>query len=351
MHLVTGGAGFIGSHLVDRLVAGGDSVVVLDNLSTGRLENLEHAIDSGRVQFVHGTTNDASLVESLMRDVARCWHLASAVGVKLITEDPLRTLRESVRGADVVISTAAELDKRLVFTSTSEIYGKRSRGKLSEVDDRIVGCPQLSRWSYSTAKVFGESLVYGFARERGADMRVARLFNTVGPRQAGQYGMVLPTFVRQALAGQDVTVYGDGSQSRCFAHVADTVWALVQIMDLERAGGEVFNIGSESEVSILGLARRVLDRTGSRSRIRLVPYAEAYDEGFEELGRRQPDTAKLRAMTGWAPRFTVDDAIDHSVAHERATHPTVGTQAATAEDASISLASIDGFPLPGLGYT
>ena len=319
--MITGGAGFIGSHLTDALVGRGDEVLVLDDLSTGRKENLEAALATGQVELVEGSVLDNDVVLDVMRDCDACMHLASAVGVKLIVDRPVDTLLRNVRGNDIVISAAAALDRRLLFTSTSEVYGKNNGAALDEDSDRILGSPFKSRWSYSTAKAFGEALANGYHTELGAQNIVVRLFNTVGPRQTGRYGMVLPSFVRQAVAGKDVTVYGDGRQSRCFAHVADTVRALLLLLDSDGAVGKVFNTGSSTEVSIGDLAERVIERSGSRSQVRLVPYEEAYEEGFEELGRRKPDTTLLNDLTGWAPTRTVEDAIDDVIAFERAKLP------------------------------
>jgi UDP-glucose 4-epimerase len=260
---------------------------------------------------------DEALVDACMRSVDACIHLASAVGVQLVVSRPLETLRRNVLGNDVVISAAARLERPLLFTSTSEIYGKRSDGALSEDADRLVGPPHKLRWSYATAKTFGEALAYSYVKEQGSWMAVVRLFNTVGPRQTGAYGMVLPRFIRQALSGLDVTVYGDGTQSRCFAHVLDVVQGIVLVLDDKRSTGRAFNIGAAWEITIMDLARRVIARTGSASAIKLVPYEEAYDEGFEELGRRKPDTTAIRDFTGGTPTRTVDDAIDDVIVYER----------------------------------
>jgi nucleoside-diphosphate-sugar epimerase len=309
-YLITGGAGFIGSHLLDALTTRGDRVLVLDDLSTGRRSNIEHLLDSELVQFVEGSVLDGGLVDECMRSVDACVHLASAVGVR------------NVRGNDVVISAAARHRCPLLFASTSEVYGKHSEGAVTEESDRILGPPSTLRWSYATAKAFGEALAYSYARQEGSSMKVARLFNTVGPRQTGAYGMVLPRFVRQAVAEDALTVYGNGTQSRCFAHVLDAVHAMVLLLDEERAEGRAFNIGASTEIAIVELARRVIERTGSRSKITLVPYDEAYADGFEELGRRKPDTTALRELTGWSPARTVDDAIDDVIAFERGTRST-----------------------------
>jgi UDP-glucose 4-epimerase len=317
-YLVTGGAGFIGSHLVDALVAGGSSVTVLDDLSTGRLENLAHARRTGSVEFVEGTTSDPECVDDLMSRADVCFHLASAVGVRLIVEHAYESLLKNVRGADIVLHAAARHGVRAIFASTSEIYGKYSEGALSEDSDRLLGPPQLSRWSYATAKCFGESLAFGLHSELGAETIVVRFFNTTGPRQSGAYGMVLPTFVRQAVASEDVTVYGNGAQTRCFAHVRDAVRALMLLHRKDEAVGNVFNVGAGIELSIVELAQRVIRRAGSDSEIVFVPFDEAYGDGFEELGRRRPDTTALISLTGWRPEFTVDDAIDDVIAYLRA---------------------------------
>jgi UDP-glucose 4-epimerase len=317
-YLVTGGSGFIGSHLCDRLISDGHHVLILDDLSTGRLGNIEHLLESGHVEFVEGSVLDGNLVRELLEATDACAHLASVVGVSLVVDRPVDTLLSNVRGTDTVFSAAAALEKRLLFTSTSEVYGKSEGRFLSEDSDRVLGPTSKVRWNYSTSKAFGEALALGYNRELGADNVVVRLFNTVGPRQTGVYGMVLPRFVRQALSGEPVTVYGDGTQTRCFAHVHDTVEAIVRLLDSEAAGGQVFNIGSDRENSIYELARRVIARADSSSEIRFIPYDLAYDEGFEELGRRKPDTTAVRQLTGWEPRRTVDDAIADVIQYERA---------------------------------
>ncbi len=316
-YLITGGAGFIGSHLADALVARGDSVLILDDLSTGSLENVVEAIASGRAELVEGSACDEELVDDCMQRADACFHLASAVGVKLIVDRSVESLGRSVRGAQIVTEGAHRLGRRLLFASTSEIYGKNGSDALNEHSDRVLGPPSIARWSYSTAKAFGEAISLGYHRERDSDNVVARLFNTVGPRQTGAYGMVLPRFVGQAIAGEDLTVYGDGSQSRCFAHVHDSTRALVMLMDEEGARGTAFNVGRSSEITILELARTVIERTGSSSGIRMVPYEEAYGEGFEELGRRRPDTSALEQMTGWSSTRGVEEAIDDVAAFER----------------------------------
>jgi UDP-glucose 4-epimerase len=330
-YLITGGAGFIGSHLSDRLTADGHDVVVLDNLSTGRIENIEHLIRSGRIEFVEGSVTEEDVLLGILESVDACVHLASIVGVSLVVDNPVDTLLSNVRGSDVVLSAAAGLRKPLLYASTSEVYGKHSNGALDEDADRILGPIQKCRWNYATSKSFGEALALGYAQELGAKNTVVRLFNTVGPRQTGMYGMVLPRFVRQAVTGQPLTVFGDGTQTRCFAHVHDTVDALVRLLDCEDAAGRVFNIGNDAEISIMGLARRVIARSDSDSEVHFVPYSEAYDEGFEELGRRKPDTSLVNEFTGWAPERNVDDAIDDVILYERA-----GMNGAVLEDAQVA---------------
>jgi nucleoside-diphosphate-sugar epimerase len=317
VHLITGGAGFIGSHLADALVARGDQVVILDNLSTGRRENVVHLIENGDAVFVEGSVLDADLVDQWVERTDSVFHLASAVGVKLVVEHPLESLMNNVRGTNVVAHAASRYRKRMLFTSTSEVYGKHSNGALPEDADSLLGPSSKARWGYANTKAFGEMLAFGYARERGAETVVVRLFNSVGPRQLGSYGMVLPRFVSQALAGEDLTVYGDGTQSRCFTHVYDTVGGILSVADDRRAVGRVFNIGTSRETTVQELAESVIARTGSNSRIRYVPYELAYGEGFEELGSRKPDTAAIHELCGWRATRTIDDAIDDLAAEQR----------------------------------
>jgi nucleoside-diphosphate-sugar epimerase len=317
-YLITGGAGFIGSHLADELVARGAYVTIVDDFSTGRRENVEHLVASGAVELVEGSVTDAPLLDELIAECDCCLHLASAVGVKLVVSHPLETLRRIVHGTDVVISAAARRGKRALFASTSEVYGKSSEGALHEDSDRVLGSAFKSRWSYAIAKSYGEALAHGYHREHGADTTVVRLFNTIGPRQRGAYGMVVPRLVRQAIAGHDVTVYGDGRQSRCFLHVLDAARAILALADHPGATGHAFNVGNPDTITIRELAERIIARVGSASRIRFVPYAEAYDEGFEELGRRTPDTAAVRRLTGWRPHRTLDEALDDVIVFQRA---------------------------------
>jgi UDP-glucose 4-epimerase len=318
VYLITGGAGFIGSHLAETLLERGDSVVALDDLSTGRVSNLRNIADHPNFEFVVGSVLDELKVDELVHRCEVVVHLAAAVGVKLIVEQPLRSFTTNIRGSEIVVGAAHRYRRKILVASTSEIYGKNGHEPLRESADRILGTTSVARWSYSTAKAVDEILALAYHRERGLQSIVARLFNTVGPRQSPAYGMVIPRLVRQALAGEPLTVHGDGLQSRCFCHVTDVVRALVGLIDLEEAVGEVFNIGSADEVTILDLARRIVDRADSSSQIELVPYEAAYAEGFEDMRRRVPDTTKIQAYLGWRARRTLDDILSDAIADARA---------------------------------
>ncbi|MCA2185162.1 NAD-dependent epimerase/dehydratase family protein [Nonomuraea cavernae] len=313
-YLITGGSGFIGSHLTDALLARGDSVVILDNLSTGRLSNLR---PHPGMRFVHGSILDELIVDELVNQCDVVVHLAAAVGVKLIVEQPLRCLTTNIRGSEIVIEAAHRYRKKILIASTSEIYGKNSFGALSEDADRILGSTGVVRWAYSTAKSVDEILANAYHAERGLPTIVVRLFNTVGPRQSPAYGMVIPRLVRQALAGEPLTVFGDGTQTRCFAHVTDVVDALIGLLGNDAAVGRTFNIGSADEVSILELAKLVVEHTASTSGVELVPYHEAYRQGFEDMTRRVPDTTRIRELTGWVPRRTLDEILTEIVEEAR----------------------------------
>ena len=308
-YLVTGGAGFIGSHLVDALASRGDEVLILDDLSTGRRQNVQHMLDSGNVELVEGSVMDGALVDDCVRSVDRCFHLASAVGVQLVMDRPLDTLLTNVNGTQNVMSAAARHDRWLLYTSTSEVYGKQSRTPLTENSDCLLGSPAKRRWSYAIAKAFGEALAHTLHAEGGAPMVVTRLFNVVGPRQSDRYGMVVPRLVRQAMSGTDLTVFGNGTQMRCFLHVNDAVHGLLLLAETDNCRGRVFNIGSNEEVSIMGLARRVRELAGSNSEIVTVPYDEAYEEGFEDMPRRVPDISKVSALTGFRPTMPLDGIL------------------------------------------
>lgn len=315
--LITGGAGFIGSHLADRLVARGDEVVALDDLSTGSAANVAHLADEPLFSLVRGTILDHPLVSGLVAKADVVLHLAAAVGVKLIIDRPLESLITNIRGTEIVLDTAARWERKILLTSTSEIYGKNVTGPLSEDADRILGSPFKSRWSYSTAKAVDEILAQAYWRDRGVPSIVSRLFNCVGPRQTGEYGMVVPRFARQALAGTDVTVFGDGEQRRSFCHVLDTVDALIALVDTPGAVGDVFNVGAPYELTINQLAEKVISAAGSSSAIVHISYDDAYEEGFEDMERRVPDISKIRALTGWEPKLDLDRIIDDVLESER----------------------------------
>jgi UDP-glucose 4-epimerase len=317
-YLVTGGAGFIGSHLTGALLARGDRVVVLDDLSTGRLQNLDTVARDDNFAFVKGSVLDELLVDEVVSEADVVVHLAAAVGVQLLLEQPLRCLTTNIRGTEVVIDAAQRYERKVLLASTSEVYGKNGSDALSEDADRVLGPPTVARWAYSTAKAVDEIMAYAYHRERGLPALVVRLFNTVGPRQSPAYGMVIPRLVRQAVAGDPITVFGDGSQTRCFCHVGDVVRALVGLLDEPAAVGDVFNVGSQAEISILALAERVRDLAGSDSTIAVVPYEDAYGAGFADMRRRVPDTTKLRALTGWEPTRTLDHILNETIAEARA---------------------------------
>lgn len=306
--LVTGGAGFIGSHLVDSLVADGHSITVLDNFSTGGRANLDRAAKS--IELVQGSILDPLLVDELVERADVVYHLAAAVGVKLIIEKPLRTFITNIKGSENVLEAAHRWRRKVLIASTSEIYGKNSEGPFKEDDDRVLGSTKVFRWGYSTSKAVDEILAFAYHRERGVPVVVVRLFNTVGPRQTGAYGMVVPRLIGQALRGTPLAVYGDGQQSRCFCHVSDVVRALVSLMGEPVAEGDVFNVGSTEEVTIIDLAERIIAQTGSSSRIDKIPYEEAYERGFEDMRRRVPDTSKINALIGWQPSKDLNQIID-----------------------------------------
>jgi UDP-glucose 4-epimerase len=316
-YLITGGAGFIGSHLADRLLARGDEVIAFDDLSTGSKANIAHLGEDPRFGFVRGTILDHPLMSGLVAECDVVVHLAAAVGVRLIVEKPLESLITNIRGTEIVLDTVASAGRKILVTSTSEIYGKNASGPLHEEADRVLGSPFKARWSYSTAKAVDEILTRAYWRERKVPSIVVRLFNCVGPRQTGEFGMVVPRFVRQALDGEDLTVYGDGEQQRCFCHVHDTVDALIRLLDEPDAVGDVFNVGAPYEMSMNQLAETVIAATGSASRIVHIPYDEAYEEGFEDMERRVPDVSKIRALTGWEPTLGLERILSDVIEFER----------------------------------
>ena len=307
--LITGGAGFVGSHLAERLLGDGHEVFVIDNLSTGSFENIRHLKGHARFSYEVDTVTNESLLAELVDRSDVIFHLAAAVGVKLIVEQPVHTIETNVHGTEVVLKHANKKKKVVFIASTSEVYGKSLDVPFRESSDLVLGAPVKHRWAYACSKLIDEFLALAYWKERRLPVVIVRLFNTVGPRQTGQYGMVLPTFVRQALAGQPLTVYGDGSQSRSFTYVGDVVDALVALMSEPRAIGEVFNIGSTYEISITDLAERVVRLTDSRSPIHFIPYDEAYEAGFEDMPRRVPDITKIRELLGFHPKVELDDII------------------------------------------
>jgi UDP-glucose 4-epimerase len=311
-YLITGGAGFIGSHLADALLESDNSVTVLDNFSTGAQANVEHL--SGRMRVVHGSVLDALLVDELVETTDVVVHLAAAVGVRLIVENPLRSFITNIRGSETVLEAAHRYRKKVLLASTSEVYGKGSQAAFEEDGDRVLGSNKVSRWGYSTSKAVDEILAFAYHRERGLPTVVVRLFNTVGPRQSAAYGMVIPRLVEQALAGEPLTVYGDGQQSRCFCHVTDVVRALILLLEESAAEGDVFNVGSTEEITILELARMIVEMTGSSSEIRTIPYSEAYEEGFEDMRRRVPSIAKIQGAVGWSPTVPLRDIVKDVIA-------------------------------------
>jgi UDP-glucose 4-epimerase len=315
--LVTGGAGFIGSHLVDALLARGWGVTALDDLSTGSRRNVELLCRQPDFCFVHGSVLDPDAVERAMAGADRVFHLAAAVGVRLIVDRPLSSLATNIRGTETVLQAAQRRGLKLLVTSTSEIYGKAVGGPLREDDDRVLGPLHKLRWSYSISKSVDEVLAYGYHREFGLPTVVARIFNAAGPRQTGQYGMVVPRLVGQALRGEPLTVYGDGRQTRSFTYVGDVVEALIRLMETPAAEGDVFNVGSREEVSILDLAGRIVARTASTSAISLVPFEEVYGETFEDMARRTPDPSKLEALLGFRCATPLDEILDRVIACER----------------------------------
>ena len=307
--LITGGAGFVGSHLCEALLNRGDEVVVLDNLLTGRESNLAKSSTFPNFKFIKGTILDQSILDELISQSDQVLHLAAAVGLFNILRDPFESLKINIRGSEMVLETCNKFSKPVLVTSTSEIYGKNSADSLSEDDDRIIGSPVKIRWSYSDAKAIEEALAFSFWKLHGLETKIVRLFNTVGPRQVGNYGMVVPRFVQSALASEDILVYGDGSQTRCFGHVHDIVKGIISVLNSKKTVGQAINLGVSEEISILNLAHKVKELTNAKSEIRLIPYSEAYDDGFEEMTRRVPNTTKIHKLTGWTPEIGLDRII------------------------------------------
>jgi UDP-glucose 4-epimerase len=321
--LITGGAGFIGSHLADRLIARGDDVSVIDNISTGSIDNLSHLLESRQIKIYIDTVCNPVLMEELIRDADHVYHLAAPVGVKYIMEHPVLSILDNVRGADVVFGLCNKYRRKVLLASTSEVYGRNldflgdETKKLGEDDFQLKGSTKNHRWAYSNAKSMDEFLAFAYYREYKMPVVIVRFFNTVGSRQTGMYGMVIPTFVQQALAGQPITIYGTGDQSRCFIHISDALDAITALMSEPAAVGDVFNVGSEEEMSIRALAEKVKARVGSSAEIVHVDYKTAYGEGFEDMLRRTPDTTKIRNLIGFRPKFDLDRMLDDIIAYYR----------------------------------
>ena len=315
--LITGGAGFIGSHLTEQLLARGDQVHILDDLSTGSIENLALIKNHPNLTYHIDTIRNYRLTAELVDACDIIYHLAAAVGVKLIVESPVNTIETNIRGTDIVLSLAAKKRKRVLITSTSEVYGKRNAIPFNEEDDLILGPTNKGRWSYACSKAIDEFLAIAYWKEKRVPTVIARLFNTVGPRQTGRYGMVIPNFVQQALTGQDITIYGDGSQTRCFSHVSDIVKALIKLAEHPNAVGEVYNIGSDQETTILQLAEKVRQITESESRLVYVAYDEAYEQGFEDMMRRVPDISKICKLIDYQPSIDLDGILSSIIEFHR----------------------------------
>jgi len=304
---ITGGAGFIGSHLADHYVAAGDQVTILDNFSTGSKTNIAHL--DGKITTIDGDIRNTELVESLTKDADLVLHMAAALGVNTILESPLESMSTNITGSEVVLNAAAKFNKRIIIASTSEIYGKNPKQPLSETDDRVVGAPQKIRWTYSDAKAIEEAMAFALHQDKKLPVTTVRLFNTVGPRQTGRYGMVVPRFVHAAMKNEPISVYGDGTQSRVFCHVADAVQAISMLAPTDSTIGDVYNVGGTGEVTIKQLAEQVLAITGSESEITYTAYSDAYSAGFEDIRRRVPDISKVKSAINWAPTMDLKQII------------------------------------------
>jgi UDP-glucose 4-epimerase len=316
--LITGGAGFIGSHLAEALLSAGKEVFVIDDLSTGSMDNIDHLRHEPRFHFTHGTIRDEHALAELVSRVDYIYHLAAAVGVELIVHSPTRTIEENVGGTEKVLTAANRRRVPVLLTSTSEVYGKSNHPTFGEDDDLLIGPPTLGRWSYACSKLLDEFLGIAYWHEKKLPVHCVRLFNTVGPRQTGRYGMVLPRFAQQALRNEPLTIYGDGKQTRCLCHVSDTIRALLELPRHDKAIGQVYNVGSTEEVSILDLAQKVKAAAGSGSELRFIPYDEAYSKGFEDMRRRVPNTGKIRSLIGWQPTKSLDEIVKLTVDNLRA---------------------------------
>lgn len=313
--LITGGAGFIGSHLAERLLHRGNHVTIVDDLSTGCVHNIRRLKTAGNLKYYFDTVTNRQLMTFLVDEADVIYHLAAAVGVRLIMQRPTHTMETNIRGTEIILELAARKKTRVLITSTSEVYGKRNQTPFRETDDLILGEPGKGRWSYACSKLLDEFLAVAFWKEKRVPTVIARLFNVVGPRQKGRYGMVLPNLIAQALSGKDMTIFGDGSQKRCFAHVSDVVTALIALAQHPQANGEVYNVGSTEEISILELAERIRKMADSESKITFIPYETAYGPGFEDMMRRVPDLIKIQQTIDYRPRMNLDAILADTIRH------------------------------------
>lgn len=311
--LITGGSGFIGSHLAEELIRRGDQVYIIDNLSTGRLENVEHLLSSPRFNIAVETILNETVMDRLVSECDIIYHLAAAVGVELIVSKPVEVIQTNILGTEMVLKLANRYLKKVIITSTSEIYGKSEKVPFKETDDRVLGPTTKNRWSYSSTKAIDEFLALAYHKENNLDVVVVRLFNTVGPRQTGRYGMVIPRLIVQALKGEPLTVYGTGEQVRCFAYVTDVVDAILSLSHNNEAVGQIFNVGNDQPVSIMDLAKKIKEKTNSESEIVKIPYGEAYEEGFEDMIIRTPDLTKIKTLIGYQPKVNLDQILDNVI--------------------------------------
>ena len=313
--LITGGAGFIGSHLCEYLIEQGNEVTVIDDFSTGRIENIQHLLANPNFTLVRDTVLNENIMHLLIEQCDRVYHMAAAVGVKLIIDKPVHTISTNIAGTERVLEIANKFNRKIIIMSSSEVYGKNTTVPFNEDDDRLMGATIYSRWSYACSKAIDEFLGLAYNRQYGLPVVIVRLFNTVGPRQIGQYGMVIPRFVKQALTGQPITVYGNGTQTRCFTYVGDVIKALVNLMECDDAQGNVFNIGTNEEISIYELAEKIKSKTKSSSPIEKIPYDKAYEKGFDDMMRRVPDISKIHKVIGYKPTYSLDQILDAVIEH------------------------------------
>ncbi len=326
--IITGGAGFIGSHLVDCYLNGGHKVIAIDNLITGKIDNVRHQFDNANFKLIIDTILNKALMEELIKEADRVLHMAAPVGVKFIMDHPVHTLLDNVRGTDVVLELCNKYRKRVLVASTSEVYGRNlefgineNGERLSEESLRVMGSTKNHRWAYANTKSFDEFLSFAYRKEYGLPVIVARFFNTVGPRQTGQYGMVIPNFVKNALSNDSIHIYGTGDQSRCFAHISDVVWAITKLLETEEAYGDVFNIGGEEEVTIIELANQIVKMTGSASEIKFIDYKSAYGDGFEDMMKRTPDLGKIKKLIRYAPKNSLENILQDIIIYHKKLYP------------------------------